>query len=578
MAAVGARLTGFDRVVGFNKMPGLDWYYAADGCLAARYRGPRRWLPRYRSKLAMEAAVFDPAAGTGVLSISPLQRALYQRHYGTPDHRFVDLPPGIRRDRALPEDHALRRARLRTEMGIGETTPMLLFVGSGFRTKGLDRAIRALARLPEETRLFVVGDDNAGPYQRLARRLKVDDRVRFMGGQDNVPDWLWSADLLLHPAYAENTGTVLLEAAVAGLPVLTTRACGYAGYIGDGGLGRVLDDPDGEELAAAATDLLARPGITGGNRAGASPPRPTSTAWWSAPWTPSNRTLPNQRNRDDPLPARRPGPGLGWPGPLRAGGAPARRRVPRPRGPAHAAFRGRRPALFPQVPRRHRLAGNRQESEPGQAADSGALSEVRAIRALENAGVATLSIAGYGQRGGNPARRQSFLVTDELMHTVSLEELGERWRTEPGPAPFKWALIRRVGEIAKAMHDAGVNHRDFYLGHFLIARSAVERHDATAPLHLIDLHRSQVRARVPRRWRVKDIGGLYFSTARLGLTRRDLLRFVRAYTNMPLRDALPDKARLLDASRHEGERIYRRYFEKEPGFPLPFSEHPGKDI
>lgn len=208
----------------------------------------------------------------------------------------------------------------------------------------------------------------------------------------------------------------------------------------------------------------------------------------------------------------------------------------------------------------------------------GALSEVRAIRALENAGVATLSIAGYGQRGGNPARRQSFLVTDELMHTVSLEELGERWRTKPGPAPFKWALIRRVGEIAKAMHDAGVNHRDFYLGHFLIARSAVECHDATAPLHLIDLHRSQVRARVPRRWRVKDIGGLYFSTARLGLTRRDLLRFVRAYTNMPLRDALPDKARLLDASRHEGERIYRRYFEKEPGFPLPFSEHPGKDI
>ena len=259
VAAVRERLTGFDRVVGFNKMPGLDWYYAADGCLAARYRGPRRWLPRYRSKLAMEASVFDPAAGTGVLSISPLQRALYQHHYGTPDARFVDLPPGIRHDRALPEDYALRRARLRTELGIGETTPMLLFVGSGFRTKGLDRAIQALAKLPEETRLFVVGDDNTGPYQRLARRLNVDTRVRFMGGQDNVPDWLWSADLLMHPAYAENTGTVLLEAAVAGLPVLTTSACGYAGYIRDGGLGQVLDDPDAGQLAAVAAELLARP-------------------------------------------------------------------------------------------------------------------------------------------------------------------------------------------------------------------------------------------------------------------------------------------------------------------------------
>ncbi|HAI25581.1 MAG TPA: glycosyl transferase family 1, partial [Alcanivorax sp.] len=71
-------LDGFDRVVGFNKMPGLDWYYAADGCLADRYQGLKTLLPRYRSKLAMEAAVFGADATTGVLSISPPQKALYQ--------------------------------------------------------------------------------------------------------------------------------------------------------------------------------------------------------------------------------------------------------------------------------------------------------------------------------------------------------------------------------------------------------------------------------------------------------------------------------------------------------------------
>ena len=258
-AAMGERLAGFDRVVGFNKMPGLDWYYAADGCLAERYRGLKRWLPRYRSKLAMEAAVFGAGADTGILSISPRQRALYQRHYGTADARFLDLPPGIRRDRLLPEDFPLRRARLRTELGVAETTPMLLFVGSGFRTKGLDRAIRALAGLADDVRLFVVGDDDAGPYERLAGRLGVSSRVRFMGGQDNVPEWLWAADLLLHPAYAENTGTVLLEAAIAGLPVLTTSACGYAGYVRDAEMGAVLDDPSPEALTAAASELLTRP-------------------------------------------------------------------------------------------------------------------------------------------------------------------------------------------------------------------------------------------------------------------------------------------------------------------------------
>lgn len=207
----------------------------------------------------------------------------------------------------------------------------------------------------------------------------------------------------------------------------------------------------------------------------------------------------------------------------------------------------------------------------------GALSEVRAIRAVADAGIETLSIAGYGQRGLNPARRESFLVTDELVNTLSLEELGARWRTAPGAAHFKWALIRRVGEIAKAMHDAGVNHRDFYLAHFLISRAALEREDDRAALHLIDLHRSQVRARVPRRWRVKDIGGLYFSTAPLELTRRDLLRFVRVYTGMPLREALKNKRRLLADSQREGERIYRRYYQKEPAFPLPFCEDPGND-
>lgn len=208
----------------------------------------------------------------------------------------------------------------------------------------------------------------------------------------------------------------------------------------------------------------------------------------------------------------------------------------------------------------------------------GAMSEVRAIRAVASAGIDTLTIVGYGQRGFNPARRESFLVTEDLTDTVSLEDWGERWRSRPGSPGFKWTLIRRVGEIAKAMHDAGVNHRDFYLGHFLVSRSALEGEQDEAAIHLIDLHRSQVRGRVPRRWRVKDIGGLYFSTARLGLTRRDLLRFVKAYAGMPLRAALADKARLLLASQREGEKIYRRYFEKEPALPLPFSEHPDKDI
>lgn len=208
----------------------------------------------------------------------------------------------------------------------------------------------------------------------------------------------------------------------------------------------------------------------------------------------------------------------------------------------------------------------------------GADEELRAIEAVARAGLDTLTVAGFGSRGLNPARRESFLVTDELVDCPSLEELGEAWRREGADPVFKRALIRRVAAIVRAMHDAGVNHRDLYLGHFLMPRPALEARDVDAPLYLIDLHRSQVRRRVPSRWRVKDLGGLYFSVARFGFTRADLFRFVRAYSGKALRQALREDQPLWLRVRREAEHVYRRYYEVEPRFPLQYAEHPGKDI
>ncbi len=238
-------------LVGFNRMPGLDVYYAADSCFAAKLYEGRAWwlrlLPRYRHHLAAEAAVFAPPARVDVLMISPPQVAVFQQYYHTPAERLHLLPPGISRDRVANGDALLRRAAFRRHWGLADSERVVLLVGSGFRTKGLDRAIRALASLPEGirqgTRLWVVGQDDPRAFQRLAARLQVGERVRFFGGRSDVPEFLLGADLLIHPAYRENTGTVLLEAMVAGLPVLTTAVCGYAPYVGAYGMGEVLPEP-----------------------------------------------------------------------------------------------------------------------------------------------------------------------------------------------------------------------------------------------------------------------------------------------------------------------------------------------
>ena len=134
---------------------------------------------------------------------------------------------------------------------------VLLFVGSGFIKKGLDRAIRALANAREQQphhriRLLVVGQDRERRFRRLAKKLGVLELVHFLGGRDDVADLLLAADALVHPALDEAAGIVLLEALVAGLPVICTDVCGYAHHVADAKAGMVLRSPFLQEDLNAA--------------------------------------------------------------------------------------------------------------------------------------------------------------------------------------------------------------------------------------------------------------------------------------------------------------------------------------
>ncbi|MCW5582535.1 MAG: glycosyltransferase family 4 protein [Gammaproteobacteria bacterium] len=241
----------YDLVIGFNKMPYLDMYYAADVCYQSRVQDKRgilyRLLPRYRQLLRLEKSVFGRGNKTEIILISPLQQQEFTHYYQTEAARFHLLPPGIARDRIAPENALEIREQVRNAYKLTADDRLLLLVGSGFKTKGLDRAIRGLACLPDalkaHTQLFVIGQDDATLFKRLAVRLNIAKQVHFFGGRDNVRDFLLAADLLLHPAYHENTGTILLEAVVSGLPVLTVDTCGYSHYVSEANVGVVLRSP-----------------------------------------------------------------------------------------------------------------------------------------------------------------------------------------------------------------------------------------------------------------------------------------------------------------------------------------------
>jgi len=245
-----------DLVVGFNKMPGLDVYYAADSCFEHKAQHERGWLyrqsRRYRHFHGAEANIFGRGANTQILLISETEKAKFVRHYDTEPERMVMLPPGISQDRRAPANAADIRRQLRLEWDIAEQDNLLLFVGSGFVKKGLDRAIAGLAALPPtttaKTRLMVIGQDKKSSFTALAEKLQVASQVSFLGGRNDIPQFQLAADALVHPALDEAAGIILLEAVVAGLPVLVTDVCGYAHHIARGAAGIVLASPFDQNL------------------------------------------------------------------------------------------------------------------------------------------------------------------------------------------------------------------------------------------------------------------------------------------------------------------------------------------
>ncbi len=248
-AAVAGK--SLDCVTGFTKIVGLDVYYVGETCYAARAeRRSRlyRLLPRYRRLKALEEAVCGAASDAEILLIAPAEGEKCKRYYNTDPERLHLLPPGINKERLLQNIPSERdRADLRGELGVANDGFLVLSVGSRFQTKGVDRAIRALAALPVDIRrrttLAVVGDDNPRAFRKLANALGVGDAVTFTGAREDIANFYYAADVLLHPSYTESAGATILEAMICGLPVLVTANCGFAFHVERARAGLVCPQP-----------------------------------------------------------------------------------------------------------------------------------------------------------------------------------------------------------------------------------------------------------------------------------------------------------------------------------------------
>jgi len=538
----------YDIVFGFNKLEGLDVYFAGDQCYVADSERWRRFFyrasSRHRYFLKAEGHVFSLVSHTEILALTKQQILEYRFHYGMPMEQFHLLLPKVTRDRLRPENWKEIRKEVRREFNIPENDFLLLLIGSGFRTKGLDRALHALHSLPlslqEKTHFFVIGQDKSRSFINLGKRLGISKQLKFLSGRDDVPRFLFAADLLIHPAYSETTGTVLVEAIAAGLPLLITDVCGYAFHVEHAHAGIVIPSPFQQTVFNQALYEL----LTKRDRKQLSENALEYCKKHLLFDMPNNVVdLLEQKiyfNQKDPRSQ------------LRAYLLDKRnfKKIIKMEGEVYRELEGRRTLRFEEngkgyFAKIHQGVGFREIFKnliQGRWPVLGAINEYKAILRLNQLNIDTLSVVAFAQAGFNPATLKSFIVTDELSNTVSLEQYGKRWREQGISFLLKRAFIKKIALMARNLHANGLNHRDFYAAHLLVDISQGE--EALSPenlkIYLIDLHRMQIRSKVPLRWVMKDIAALYFSVMDFGLTEKDLYRFIKLYQGKSLRRALKE--------------------------------------
>jgi UDP-glucose:(heptosyl)LPS alpha-1,3-glucosyltransferase len=255
----------WDVVVGFGRTTRQDVVRVGGGThrsyLATMEASGRRGGgrgPYHRALLWLEARMFAPTGHRRVLAVSRRVADEVVRDYAVPASHARVVYNGVDLERFRPERRATDGARVRRELGVGDAR-LCVAIGTGFERKGFDLLLETWRTCPpERTMLVVVGDDERlGRWRREAGQGALRGRVHVLGPRPDVDAVLAASDVLCLPSRQEAFGNVVLEAAAAGVPVVTSAVVGAAELFVGSDAAVVIDDPrDARSLGAAIERAL----------------------------------------------------------------------------------------------------------------------------------------------------------------------------------------------------------------------------------------------------------------------------------------------------------------------------------
>lgn len=237
-----------DRIIlSFDRIPGVGFIRAGDGCHRAYLEsmGQTRWAGlslKHRMLLSLERRAFTHPSLKGIIANSQMVAEDIRKHYDVPKSKIRVVYTGLADD---PTERLISRSAARARLNIPEDRRVLLFAGHNYDRKGLGTLLEALAQVGRAQErstgwlLLVAGEGDIAKYRTTAEQFGIGDRVIFLGPR-RLGELFPAADLFVLPTRYDPLARVCLEAARAGLPVITTRRNGFYELIG-AGEGYVMD-------------------------------------------------------------------------------------------------------------------------------------------------------------------------------------------------------------------------------------------------------------------------------------------------------------------------------------------------
>lgn len=152
------------------------------------------------------------------------------------------------------------KASVRSQLGLGANTCLIIVLGTLKRVKGHRYMIEAMASLvpqyPNLRAIFVGDGELRAELQAQVAAFHLDDHIHFLGNRHDVPNLLAASDIFVLPSLWEGLSMALLEAMASGLPIVASEVSGTVQAIIPNETGLLIPPGDVPKLTEAISQLL----------------------------------------------------------------------------------------------------------------------------------------------------------------------------------------------------------------------------------------------------------------------------------------------------------------------------------